>query len=158
MIKKLDENEPSRTCYFQSNQTQWNESKQKYEIIPESMAVIPLTLNTLLSARSATKQRLKKESNEDKKKVLDGLQLSYKVVANSVYGQLGGKNSMIYKKDVAACTTCTGRNRIQNAIDGVYEWSKKMNFVNQLDIIYGDTDSVFIKFPNTYQKEYFNFN
>ena len=33
-----------------------------------------------------------KEKNEDKKKVLDGLQLAYKVTANSVYGQMGAKS------------------------------------------------------------------
>ena len=35
--------------------------------------------------------------------------LSYKVVANSLYGQCGGKTSSFYDKDIAAATTATGR-------------------------------------------------
>ena len=66
------------------------------------MGIIPTVVDQLLSQRNATKKRLKNEPNEFKKKVLDGLQLSYKLVANSVYGQTGAKTSPIYKPKVAA--------------------------------------------------------
>ena len=148
-IKKRNELHPVKTCYFQSNEYQYNENTQKKEIKPESMAIIPLTLNTVLMARKKTKLLLKNETNEDKRKVLEGLQLAYKLVANSVYGQLGAKTSMIYKKDIAACTTCIGRERINDAIQGVKEWGKVTKFKYPPTIIYGDTDSVFIKFSNT---------
>ena len=46
--------------------------------------------------------------NEFEKEVLDGLQLAYKVTANSLYGQLGAPTSAIYLKDIALTTT-TGR-------------------------------------------------
>ena len=36
--------------------------------------------------------------SDDKKKVLEGLQLSYKLTANSVYGQLGAKTSSVFLK------------------------------------------------------------
>ena len=49
------------------------------------------------------------------KAVLDGLQLAYKVTANSVYGQVGAKTSAIHMKDLAASTTATGRNLILSA-------------------------------------------
>ena len=43
------------------------------------------------------------------KNILDKRQLSYKITANSLYGQCGAKTSTFFEKDVAACTTATGR-------------------------------------------------
>lgn len=73
--------------------------------------------------------------------VLDGLQLAYKVTANSLYGQIGAKTSHIYLKDIAACTTAIGRQMIMLAKDFL-----ETRYSAQ--IIYGDTDSVFAIFPN----------
>ncbi len=47
--------------------------------------------------------------------VLDALQLAFKVTANSLYGQIGSRTSQIYWKDIAACTTATGREMIMLA-------------------------------------------
>lgn len=47
--------------------------------------------------------------------VLDGLQLAYKVTANSLYGQMGARTSALYLKHVAACTTAVGRQMIMVA-------------------------------------------
>ena len=49
------------------------------------------------------------------KAVLDGLQLAYKVTANSVYGQVGARTSPVHMKELAASTTATGRNLILSA-------------------------------------------
>lgn len=74
------------------------------------------------------------------KAVLDGLQLAYKVTANSLYGQCGAKTSAIYLKEIAACTTATGRKMIYM----VKEFAEK-NY--NAEVVYGDTDSCFLKFP-----------
>jgi len=47
--------------------------------------------------------------------VLDGLQLAYKVTANSLYGQVGAPTSPIYFKELAASTTATGRDLLRKA-------------------------------------------
>jgi DNA polymerase elongation subunit (family B) len=72
--------------------------------------------------------------------VFDALQLAYKITANSLYGQIGARTSPIYLKDIAACTTATGREMIMKAKDYVTE-------KYGADVIYGDTDSIFCKFP-----------
>jgi len=77
--------------------------------------------------------------DEFSKAMLDGLQLAYKITANSLYGQVGAKTSPIYLKELAASTTATGRNLIMKAKDFMIE-----NY--QADIIYGDTDSIFVDF------------
>src|SRR5210317_1127935 len=77
--------------------------------------------------------------NNFEKDVFDALQLAYKVTANSLYGQIGSRVSPIYLKDIAACTTATGRERIMMA----KEYVEKNYYAT---VIYGDTDSIFIKF------------
>ena len=111
----------------------------------KSQGIIPIVLQTLLDQRKATRARIRDTNDDNKKKVLDGLQLAYKITANSVYGQMGAKTSPIFFKKIAACTTAIGRERIDDASDGVKLWAKEKGYYEP-DIIYGDTDSVFIKF------------
>jgi DNA polymerase elongation subunit (family B) len=85
---------------------------------------------------------IKETYNIFEQDVLDALQVAYKVTANSLYGQIGAKTSSIYLKDIAACTTATGRNMIMLAKDFV-----ERNY--DAEVIYGDTDSIFCKFPLT---------
>ena len=78
--------------------------------------------------------------NSFEKDVLDSRQIAYKITANSLYGQIGARTSSIYLKEIAACTTATGRDMIMLA--------KKFVEDNYgADVIYGDTDSIFCKFP-----------
>jgi len=64
--------------------------------------------------------------------VLDALQAAYKVTANSLYGQIGSRTSPIYLKDIAACTTATGRERIMMA-------KKFVEDKYDAEVIYGDS-------------------
>ena len=59
----------------------------------------------------------KKTNNEFQISVLDGLQLAYKVTCNSLYGQVGATTSPICYKELAACTTATGRKMVTTARD-----------------------------------------
>jgi DNA polymerase elongation subunit (family B) len=112
----------------------------------KGMGIIPAVLSDLLGARKATKKRMNQEKDDFKKKVLDGLQLAYKVTANSVYGQLGAKTSPIFKLELAACTTSVGRERLTvDATNGVEVWASH-NGYEKPEVVYGDTDSVFVKF------------
>ena len=56
-------------------------------------------------------------NNDFQKSVLDGLQLAYKVTCNSLYGQVGATTSPICYKELAACTTATGRKMVVTARD-----------------------------------------
>lgn len=107
-----------------------------------TVGLLPLTLDILLKKRKETRKLMETTEDDAQKSVLNGLQLAYKVVANSVYGQCGSRTSPIRKLEVAACTTAAGRDRIQDAKRIVEtEFGGK--------VIYGDTDSIFIKFPTT---------
>lgn len=109
---------------------------------PRTIGLLPLTLDILLKKRKETRKLMEVTEDDAQKSVLNGLQLAYKVVANSVYGQCGSKTSPIRNLYVAASTTAAGRNRIQDAKRIV-----ESEFGGE--VIYGDTDSIFIKFPTT---------
>ena len=87
------------------------------------------------------------------KNVFDKRQLSYKIVANSLYGQTGGKTSSFYDKDIAASTTATGRKLLLYG-KRVIEECYKDNVIEtsygtirtKSEYVYGDTDSVFFTF------------
>lgn len=77
--------------------------------------------------------------NDFMKAILDGLQLAYKITANSLYGQVGARTSPIYMKELAASTTATGRSLIMKA-------KHFMEKHYDADVVYGDTDSIFVDF------------
>jgi DNA polymerase delta subunit 1 len=106
---------------------------------PNSIGILPQTLDILLKKRKETRKLIETTEDEAQKSVLNGLQLAYKVVANSVYGQTGSRTSPIRRVEVAACTTAAGRDRLMFAkeiLEG--EFGGK--------VIYGDTDSAFVTF------------
>ena len=109
---------------------------------PRSVGVLPLTLDILLKKRKETRKLIETTEDDSQKAVLNGLQLAYKTVANSVYGQCGSATSAIRKLEVAACTTAAGRERLL--------FAKKIAETEfGAEVVYGDTDSAFIRFPTT---------
>lgn len=77
--------------------------------------VLVEVLTDLLNARASTRKLQETEEDPFKWKILESLQLAYKVSANSIYGQTGARTSSIYDKDVAACTTTVGRKMLNVA-------------------------------------------
>jgi DNA polymerase elongation subunit (family B) len=85
--------------------------------------ILPVILKELLDKRSATKKLMDKAEEQFLKNIYDGLQLAYKVTANSLYGQVGAPTSPIYMKELAASTTATGRKMLEfsrDFIQGVF--------------------------------------
>ena len=123
--------------------------------LPEGQqSIMPSILTELLKARKDTRKKIKTEPDPFMKNILDKRQLGYKVTANSLYGQCGARTSTFYEKDVAACTTATGRQMIMYA-RGMIEDTYGNTIVTmkngtqartRAEYIYGDTDSVFYTF------------
>ena len=94
--------------------------------------------------------------NDFMKNIFDKRQLSYKITANSTYGQTGAKTSSFYEQDVAASTTKTGQKLLiyaREIVEGVYGdkicETKYGKVHSHAEYIYGDTDSVFMSFKLT---------
>ena len=103
--------------------------------------VLPEILEVLLKHRKDVRKKQKEIKDHQKWKVLEGQQLAYKVTANSLYGVTGASTSPLCLKDIAAATTATGRKNIifaKNFVEKEYPGT---------EVVYGDTDSIFIKFP-----------
>ena len=116
--------------------------------------IMPSILEELLSARKATRKLIPQQTDDFMKNILDKRQLSYKLTANSLYGQCGAKTSTFYEKDVAASTTAKGRNLLTYAKRTIEEAygnkicnTKALGEVrSRAQYVYGDTDSVFFTF------------
>lgn len=84
--------------------------------------------------------------------VLDKRQLSYKVLANSLYGGTGAMTSNFYEPNVAALITAIGRTLLgyaKKVMEGIYKRRRVViggePYIITATCIYGDTDSVFVK-------------
>jgi DNA polymerase elongation subunit (family B) len=129
--KERNGEQPTKKCRFR----QPNKDPVTNKIIDDDRGIIPRTLMKLLAKRKATRKLMITETDPFKWAVLEGLQLAYKVTANSLYGSIGAAVNPIYFKDIAACTTAGGRQHLFMARDFVlreYPGSK---------IVYGDSVS-----------------
>lgn len=100
--------------------------------------ILPIILKELLESRRAVKSQLKKETDPDKKRVLNARQLALKDMANSLYGYIGYVRARLYVIDIANTVTAYGRENIV--------FTKKLIEENfPVKVLYGDTDSMFIK-------------
>jgi len=108
----------------------------------DDIIIVDIENNTKTKIPRKEIKEIKDTYNKFECAVFDALQNAYKVTANSLYGQIGARTSAIYLKDIAACTTSTGREMIMLAKKFVEE-----NY--ETNVIYGD--SVMPYTPITYK-------
>lgn len=102
--------------------------------------IIPSVLGALLNERELAKGKMAVEQDPFLKELENVRQLALKVTANSIYGLLGAATSKIYYPNLASSTTALGRHMLDEAVRITLE-----NYPHA-EIIYGDTDSIFINF------------
>ncbi|KAM3560926.1 hypothetical protein MY1884_002645 [Beauveria asiatica] len=104
-------------------------------------------LEELLSARKQAKRELAVETDPFKKAVLNGRQLALKISANSVYGLTGATTGKLPCLAIASSTTSFGRQMIEKTKDEVEKkYCIANGYSHDAQVIYGDTDSVMVKF------------
>eukprot|EP01098_Paradermamoeba_levis_P015839 TRINITY_DN8274_c0_g2_i1.p1 TRINITY_DN8274_c0_g2~~TRINITY_DN8274_c0_g2_i1.p1 ORF type:complete len:1057 (+),score=317.15 TRINITY_DN8274_c0_g2_i1:150-3320(+) len=109
--------------------------------------ILPCILEELLAARAKAKLDLKKETDPFKKAVLDGRQLALKVSANSVYGFTGATVGKLPCLEISSSVTAYGRQMIEMTKKLVEEkYTIKNGYSHDAVVVYGDTDSVMVKF------------
>jgi len=107
-------------------------------------------LEELLSARKRAKKDLAIEKDPFKKAVLNGRQLALKISANSVYGLTGATTGKLPCLAIARSTTSFGREMIEKTKAVVEEkYTIANGYSHDAEVIYGDTDSVMVKFGTT---------
>ncbi|XP_033123470.1 DNA polymerase delta catalytic subunit-like [Anneissia japonica] len=109
--------------------------------------LLPVVLEGLLSARKKAKADLKKETDPFRKGVLDGRQLALKMSANSVYGFTGAQVGKLPCLEISQSVTAFGRMMIERTKDLVEsKYTVANGYNHNAKVIYGDTDSVMVKF------------
>ncbi|KAG0255187.1 DNA-directed DNA polymerase delta [Actinomortierella ambigua] len=109
--------------------------------------LLPIILEDLLSARKRAKTDLKKETDPFKRAVLDGRQLALKISANSVYGFTGATVGKLPCLQISSSVTAYGRVMIERTKQEVeLRYTVENGYTHTAEVIYGDTDSVMVKF------------
>lgn len=123
-------------------------------------AILPRILMKLLAERKKCKKLCEIEKDIFKKSVFDGLQLAYKVTANSLYGQCGSPVSPIAMRQVAACTTAVGRdmlllakNFVENEMKDIINLIKEAVETDNYDKYKDYIRNYYINVPNNRVKQ-----
>ncbi|KAK0207637.1 hypothetical protein IW262DRAFT_1418425 [Armillaria fumosa] len=102
-----------------------------------AQGVLPRLIATLVNRRRQVKSLMKdKTATPAQLLQYDIKQQALKLTANSMYGCLGFEYSRFYARPLAALTTFKGREILTH--------TKELAESMQLDVVYGDTDSVFV--------------
>lgn len=90
---------------------------------------------------------MKNAPNDFEKAVQNGRQLALKVSANSVYGFTGAGVGQLPCLPIASSVTSYGRYLLETTRSFVEErFSTAHGYENNAQVVYGDTDSVMVKF------------
>ena len=112
--------------------------------------LLPIIFEDLLGARKRAKDDLKKETDPFKKAVLNGRQLALKISANSIYGITGATVGKLPCLAIASSVTSYGRQMIEKTKEEVERrYTIANGYEHDAEVIYGDTDSVMVKFGPT---------
>lgn len=109
--------------------------------------ILPLILEELLSARKQAKRDMSAATDPMQKAVQNGRQLALKVSANSVYGFTGANVGQLPCIPIASSVTAYGRQllyRTREEVERIYTVAN--GYSADAQVIYGDTDSVMVKF------------
>lgn len=109
--------------------------------------LLPMILEELLAARKRAKKEMKEATDPLTQSVLNGRQLALKISANSVYGFTGATVGQLPCLEISSSVTAFGRQMIDHTKSMVEaKYTVQNGFEHDAQVIYGDTDSVMVKF------------
>jgi len=132
----MDQAQLTRTpsgCFFVKNQ--------------QRKGLLPMILEELLAARKRAKKAMAEAEDPLTRSVLNGRQLALKISANSVYGFTGATVGQLPCLEISSSVTAFGREMIEHTKNMVEtEYTIEKGHKHNAQVIYGDTDSVMVKF------------
>uniref|UniRef100_A0A672SXJ7 DNA polymerase n=1 Tax=Sinocyclocheilus grahami TaxID=75366 RepID=A0A672SXJ7_SINGR len=138
-------------CFTTVERGATNEDDDEIPELPDQsleMGILPKEIRKLVERRRQVKHLMKQaDLNPDVYLQYDIRQKALKLTANSMYGCLGFSFSRFYAKPLAALVTHKGREILMHTKEMV----QRMN----LEVIYGDTDSIMINTNSTNLEEVF---
>lgn len=118
--------------------------------------ILPTILSELLEARKRAKKDMKNAPTAFEKAVQNGRQLALKVSANSVYGFTGAGVGQLPCLPIASSVTSYGRYLLEKTKEHVEAtYTIGNGYDHNAEVVYGDTDSVMVKFGTSTVKDTF---
>jgi len=108
------------------------EKKTKYYFSYKEEGFIPKVVKDLILRRNRVKEIIKKEGT---KPILEARSYGLKTISNSLYGYFGYFGARWYSKECASSITAFSREYIKDVVEKAQK---------EFEVIYGDTDSIFI--------------
>lgn len=115
----------------------WEAPEVGHKFVKEPPGFYKLVLQRLLDERRKIRESLSSITDQQELRILDERQRAIKVMSNAFYGYMGWIGARWYSREGAEAVTAWGRQIITDSI----RLAKEMGF----EIIYGDTDSIFLK-------------
>ena len=138
--------------------SQYNKSDNGHIFVKSDTkkGILPTILGELLSARKRAKKDMKNAPTEFEKAVQNGRQLALKISANSVYGFTGANVGQLPCLPIASSVTSYGRQLLEKTKAFVEEkYTTANGYEHDAVVVYGDTDSVMVKFGTKTVEETF---
>ena len=111
-----------------------------YRFRKEPRGIMAEYAHELFELRQQYKKKMKEAETEEERREYDNKQLAVKIILNAGYGVLDYPNFRLYRKEVAESVTAFGRELLKHVISVCQKEGYR--------VIYGDTDSSFVKFPD----------
>ncbi len=125
----------------------WMAPEVKHKFRKHPPGFFKRVLSMLISLRKEVKELMKKYPPDSPEyRLYDERQKALKILANAMYGYMGWTGARWYCKPAAEAVTAWGRETIRKAIAIAKELG--------LEVIYGDTDSLFIKYDEEKVKKF----
>jgi len=119
-----------------------------YRFSLEKPGLCSIVVKKLLKKRVYYKSEMKQfPQDSPEHKSLWWKQEAVKRMANKVYGALGNSHFRLYKIECARAITSIGQEINKFSCEQVKKFNDKLN------VIYGDTDSIFVKCPDEWDKD-----
>lgn len=115
----------------------------------DKKSFIATIVSKIFQKRLAIKSQLKQVTDEGQRKILDSINMVYKIAINSCYGFLGCNYGRYYDTKIAEAITMQG----QLCARGIATYIEKKH---DLEWIYQDTDSMTLDLTNLIQKRFGN--
>jgi DNA polymerase, archaea type len=105
----------------------------------DRVGILPEILSNLMNERDLIKKKMKEAKTEEEKKYYDGLQNAIKIYMNSFYGVFASSFYRFTDKHIGSSVTAFSRETTKGIIKDMED--------NGLEVLYSDTDSIFVKSP-----------
>jgi DNA polymerase delta subunit 1 len=112
--------------------------------------IVPAILEQLISERKRVKELMQETTDPGMRLIYNSRQQALKTCSNASYGFTGAPTSQLQSLAIAETVITRAATMLQESITFINEhYTTEKGFPVDAHVVYGDTDSLFVKFPQT---------